>query len=172
MIPCFPWIALPALHPVTLQEKEGIEFCHLATLPSLPACRTHSLSLSGRGPRSGVCSVCSVDCCTNSNGAYVNFVSLEPTFEPSIRPLSIVAVVAGREEEGKRRREVRNGEWPRGGRRRWFSGMSSVLCWVGARGFYTMLAYSFLPILLFHQAYGLELNNQRSIEVANPRDRR
>ena len=32
LIPSFPWIALPALHPGAIQGKEGIKFCHLATL--------------------------------------------------------------------------------------------------------------------------------------------
>ena len=31
LIPSFPWIAPPALHPGTIQ---GMEFCHLATLLS------------------------------------------------------------------------------------------------------------------------------------------
>ena len=34
LIPSFPWIApTPALHPGAIQGKEGIKFCHLATLP-------------------------------------------------------------------------------------------------------------------------------------------
>ena len=32
MIPSFPWIAPPALHPGAIPGKEGIKFCHLATL--------------------------------------------------------------------------------------------------------------------------------------------
>ena len=32
LIPSFPWIAPPTLHPVAIQGKEGIKFCHLATL--------------------------------------------------------------------------------------------------------------------------------------------
>ena len=32
LIPSFPWIAPPALHPGAIQGKEGIKFCHLATL--------------------------------------------------------------------------------------------------------------------------------------------
>ena len=32
LIPSFPWIAPHALHPGAIQGKEGIKFCHLATL--------------------------------------------------------------------------------------------------------------------------------------------
>ena len=32
LIPSCPWIASPLLQFVTIQGKEGIEFCHLATL--------------------------------------------------------------------------------------------------------------------------------------------
>ena len=32
LIPSFPWIAPPALHPGAIQGKEGIKFCYLATL--------------------------------------------------------------------------------------------------------------------------------------------
>ena len=32
LISSFPWIAPTALHPGTIQGKEGINFCHLATL--------------------------------------------------------------------------------------------------------------------------------------------
>ena len=32
MIPSFPWIVPHALHPGAIQGKEGIKFCHLATL--------------------------------------------------------------------------------------------------------------------------------------------
>ena len=32
LIPSFPWIASHALHPGTIQGKEGIKFCHLAKL--------------------------------------------------------------------------------------------------------------------------------------------
>ena len=35
LIPSFPWIAPHALHPGAIQGKEGIKFCHLATLPQL-----------------------------------------------------------------------------------------------------------------------------------------
>ena len=40
VIPSFPWIAPHALHPGAIQGKEGIKFCHLATLPpsSLTPC--------------------------------------------------------------------------------------------------------------------------------------
>ena len=38
LIPSFPWIATPPVHPGAIQGKEGIKFCHLATL--LP----HSIS--------------------------------------------------------------------------------------------------------------------------------
>ena len=34
LIPSFPWIAPHALHPGAIQGKEGIKFCHLATLIS------------------------------------------------------------------------------------------------------------------------------------------
>ena len=36
VIPSFPWIASHALHPGAIQGKEGIQFCHLATLCSGP----------------------------------------------------------------------------------------------------------------------------------------
>ena len=32
LIPSFPWIVPHALHPGAIQGKEGIKFCHLATL--------------------------------------------------------------------------------------------------------------------------------------------
>ena len=32
LIPSFPWSAPIALHPSAIHEKEGIKFCHLATL--------------------------------------------------------------------------------------------------------------------------------------------
>ena len=32
LIPSFPWIAPHALHPGAIRGKEGIKFCHLATL--------------------------------------------------------------------------------------------------------------------------------------------
>ena len=35
LIPSFPWIAPPALHPGAIQGKEGIKFCHLATMLTL-----------------------------------------------------------------------------------------------------------------------------------------
>ena len=34
LIPSFPWIAPPALHPGAIQGKGGIKFCHLANLVS------------------------------------------------------------------------------------------------------------------------------------------
>ena len=37
LIASFPWIALHALHPGAIQGKEGIKFCHLATLMSKSA---------------------------------------------------------------------------------------------------------------------------------------
>ena len=89
-----------------------------------------------------VCSVLLTAC--SGNGAYVNSVSLEPTFEPSVHPLAVRPLRRGagrrrrrgeENDEGEERRQaVRNGEWARGRRRGgdgWFSGMSSVLCWVG-----------------------------------------
>ena len=35
LIPSFPWIAPHTLHPGAIQGKEGIKFCHLATLVSV-----------------------------------------------------------------------------------------------------------------------------------------
>ena len=96
-IPSFSWIAL-CWRARGCNPRKGRDQILPSGNLALPSLMPHSVSLTeGRGV---VCSVCSVDCSTNSNGAYVNFVSLEPTFEPSIRP-SIVAVVAGREEEGE-----------------------------------------------------------------------
>ena len=36
-----PWITPPALHPDAIQGKEGIKFCHLATLGSSPPTTFH-----------------------------------------------------------------------------------------------------------------------------------
>ena len=36
LIPSFPWTAPHALHPGAIQGKEGIKFCHLATLKPGP----------------------------------------------------------------------------------------------------------------------------------------
>ena len=51
LIPSFPRIAPPALHPGTIQGKEWIKFCHLAILAVKG--RGHFAALAGEGGGNG-----------------------------------------------------------------------------------------------------------------------
>ena len=44
LIPSLPWTAPPCPHPGTIQGKEGIKFCNLATLPHMSALDNKFLS--------------------------------------------------------------------------------------------------------------------------------
>ena len=52
LIPFFPWIAPHTLHHGAMRGKEGIKFCHLATMLQRLKDYLESLTQAGRGQRS------------------------------------------------------------------------------------------------------------------------
>ena len=88
LIPSFPWIAPPALHPGTIQGKEGIKFCHLATM--------HLIKLSSALVAISFVAVLYGQHVLRSGGEYSNAVEAERRVEIVLSQESGVASNAGK----------------------------------------------------------------------------